>query len=227
MEKFLQFSELTVGQRVHRVDNHSADALPRTITKNLIHDWNDVGQAFAGASSGCEDVVPVLSRFPDGLLLVGMESKDLAASCCRSLVPTEDIRTNRLENTFVHEFVDRFARFEGRVELNQWLGPESAPGKTALSEIVDCWVCDPDKTGDIRAILVNKLIAEFKNVHDVFRNCTGLDEFRHSQSPHWQVLHRSGSGKEKQGPFFMDQWSKGTLHLVFVKFGQRVQAISI
>src|SRR5438477_629931 len=68
-------AEVTVGQRVHRVDDDGPDTLAGAAAEDVVDDGGDVGQALARAGAGGEDVVVAPAGRADGLLLVPVEAQ--------------------------------------------------------------------------------------------------------------------------------------------------------
>ena len=126
MEEFFKLPILAVGQGIHGVDDDSLYPLARALVENTVHDGDHVGKAFPGTGPGCQDVIPPLLRFADGLFLVGMEAKSRPASRSCGFIPPEDFGTNRVQEAFRRQFLDRFPRLERGIQLNQRLRPERA-----------------------------------------------------------------------------------------------------
>jgi len=71
-EKLFQFPVLAVGQCVHRVDHDGRDALARAVSKDMVNDGNDIGQALTRAGASGEHVVMPLPRESNRFLLMSM-----------------------------------------------------------------------------------------------------------------------------------------------------------
>jgi len=76
-----------------------------------------------------------------------------------------------VEEPFVRKFQDALAGLEGRIQLNERFGPEGTPVETAIGELFDFRIGDPDETGHVGAIFFNEPIPELKNVHDAWGRC--------------------------------------------------------
>jgi hypothetical protein len=86
----------------------------------------DVGEALSRSGARREDVADAFPRDPDGLVLVPMEAHRPSDAIGGTFPSTEDGPAGLMEYPAFHEIVDRCARLETRVELEQRLWPELA-----------------------------------------------------------------------------------------------------
>lgn len=57
-----KFSQLAVGERVHRVDDNRLNPLAAAVANNAINNWNDVCEALPGTGPGGENVIATAAR---------------------------------------------------------------------------------------------------------------------------------------------------------------------
>jgi len=144
-EELLQLAELAVRQRVHGVDDDRLDALARAPAQHVVDDGDDVGEALARAGAGGEHVVDAACGGADGFLLVAVEAQGLSVRVARGLVAAEDAGALGLEDALGDEPVDGLAGLEGRVELDEGVGPEKPGLQLLLHHPAEALVADVDE----------------------------------------------------------------------------------
>ena len=158
-EELPQLALLAVGQGVHRVDDDGLDASPATAAQDGVHDGHHVGEGLAASCPGGQDVGVAAARDADGLALVAVETKGTARAL-RVGLDAEDLAAFRMENAFSDEIVNRCARLEGRVELDERLGPQYPCPQLLVHEGVQPGLADLDEAARVGRIVLDHLATE-------------------------------------------------------------------
>jgi hypothetical protein len=82
-----------------------------------------------------------------------------------ALVAAENRGAAIVDNSLRDKFVDRAASFEGRVELNDRLGPQQTFAKLAIDMSRDPLVTDVDEAAREVRVVVDEALSEFEDVH--------------------------------------------------------------
>jgi hypothetical protein len=95
--------------------------------------------------------------------LVTVEAERIASSI-RPKFSSEDAAALRVQFTLSDQFVDRLAGLEGRVELDERLGPQHSLIELAIDELSESRLADVDEAAGVAGVVVNKLSAEAENI---------------------------------------------------------------
>ena len=142
--------------------------LPGPSRRIAVHDRDDVGEALARARAGRQDVVRAGRGDPDRVLLVPVQAERDAAGATAGalgLVAPEDRAVRVVEDALGSQLVDRGARRERGVELDQRLGPEQALAELAVDDLVDAGVADVDEAARELLVVGDQSVAEREDVH--------------------------------------------------------------
>ena len=82
---------LAVCQRIHRVNDNRLDTLAGTTPQDMVHGWNNVGQALARSRATRQDVGLVFLGLPDRFRLVCVQEKLFAGKIGVGLVDAKDL----------------------------------------------------------------------------------------------------------------------------------------
>lgn len=81
------------------------------------------------------------------------------------LVPPEDVVTALVEHAPGDEFVHVLTRLEGRVELDERLGPQQATAELGVDSRGDAGGQHPDEAADIARVVIDHASPELEYVH--------------------------------------------------------------
>jgi hypothetical protein len=163
-QELFQFAPLAVGQGVHGVDDDRLDALPAAAAEDVVHGRHDVGQRLAAARPGSEDVGQTRPGHANGLGLVAVEAEGVARGIGPRLT-AEDAAALRVQLASGDQLVDRLPGLEGRVQLDQRLGPQHPFVELTVDEVVKPGLVDVNEATGVAGVVVNEPAAEVEDVH--------------------------------------------------------------
>ena len=164
-EELSQFLVLAVRQRIHGIDDNGLDAVARPAPQYVVHRRHDVSHALAGAGAARQDVRFPFLRLSDRLHLVRVEHQRLADRIRRGLLDAEDPRALRMQRPVLDELIDCPAREEGRVQLEERLGPQSPRSQRALDLAIDPRISNLDEASGVTRIVVDQSRSQIEYVH--------------------------------------------------------------
>ena len=138
----------------------------------MVHDGDDVRKTFAGAGARGEDVVAILLRLADGILLMLVEQQVIATANGGSFFPAEHLGAGGFQQAFGHQSGHGLAGLERGIQLDERVGPERAGLETAVHEILQARLGDGDEAGDVAAVILNDLVPKVKYVHKQIRSAS-------------------------------------------------------
>ena len=122
VDELFQFANLAIRQGIHWIYDDCLNTASWTVLEHMIDGWDNEGKTLSRACTCGQDVISTLYRNLDRIRLVSMEPKR-ASLFIRSVFDPKYSSALRMDNTRRNKFVNRFSRFEGRVQLDQWLRP--------------------------------------------------------------------------------------------------------
>src|SRR5690606_35845734 len=125
----------------------------------------DVRQALTRTRAGRDHVVMTTARHIDRLDLVAMQAHGAADGIFVGLARTEDTAALLVQRAGRHQVVQHRARGEGRVQLEQRLGPQAPATQALLHPAPDALVADADETLYVVCVVRDQPVAEVKDLH--------------------------------------------------------------
>ena len=113
---------------------------------------------------GREHVVATRPRDADGLALVTMELHR-HADAVGSGLDAEDALALGVQRVVGHEILERFAGFEGRIELDQRFRPERAAGEDTVDVLLHPRVLDGDEAPHVVGVVPDQPVANRERIH--------------------------------------------------------------
>src|SRR5262249_20108319 len=141
-EELLELAELAVRQGVHRVDDECLDPAPGSGPEHVVDDRDDVGETLTRARARRQDVVAAAPGSLDRLALMAVQTKGLAIGALDALVAAKDLAAALVQKAFVDKLIDRPARFEGGVKLNDRMRPEESRSEFLVHARADLLVAN-------------------------------------------------------------------------------------
>ena len=165
MQELVEFLELAVRQRVHRVDDDGARARCRVRLlglQDVVDDRDEERQRLARAGAGGDDVALAVVCLGDGLHLVDVEMQ--VCGLAFDLAGLEQGRACGMQATLPDQFLNGAAALVVGIDLDQRFGPVAAEGVFLLNLV--CEVCGGDLREAARegAVLVDQAISKLKDV---------------------------------------------------------------
>lgn len=101
----------------------------------------------------------------DRLALTAMEAKRLALKSFGALVPTEDLAAALVKDAFIHELIDRPARLESGVQLNDRMRPEQPCRELFVHTRADLLVANHHEAPREVRVVVDEPLPKTEDVH--------------------------------------------------------------
>ena len=165
LQELVQLLHLAVGQGVHRVHHHGLGPLAGASAQDVVHDWDDVGQALARPGArGQQIVAPGLGGF-DGLSLVPVQHKPPAPGIALALADAEDAGRVGMQHPGGGEVVDGPARLEARVEGQHGMRPHRLVVESRLELPPQVGIGNAHEARRVAPILVDQPLPQVEHVH--------------------------------------------------------------
>lgn len=162
-EELAEFAELAVGQGVHGVDDDRADALAAAHPQDVVHDRDDVRQALARPGPRREHVREPGPGDADRLGLVAVEAEPPPDRVGLGL-DAEHVTAVGVQDAGRNQVVDRLARLERGVELDEGFGPEDARVELLVHEPAEGRLQDGDEAAGVGGVVPDHAPAEVEDV---------------------------------------------------------------
>ena len=95
----------------------------RTVSQDVVNDWNDIGQALARACATSQHIRFIRFCLENCLPLVGVKEQSIARVVRVGLVDPEDLGALGMKRAIRHKLVNRAPWQKSRTKLQQRLGP--------------------------------------------------------------------------------------------------------
>ena len=165
IEEFVEFLQLAVSQRIHRIDDDGASAGPGVLVLGLedpVDDRNKKGQGFTRSCARGDHIALVLVGLGQGFQLVGIEDQGLGLP--RPLAKLKDFRAGGVQFTRLGQFLDgTFALIVG-VDLQEGFRPITARDILPLHLLENVGGGDAGKAAGEGLVFFDQLVAEREDI---------------------------------------------------------------
>ncbi|BBO77453.1 hypothetical protein DSCW_48700 [Desulfosarcina widdelii] len=138
------------------------------IIQDVVYDGNNIGQAFAGTCTCCQNIVVAFgcNLCGLGLVFVKPQGHSISVNPCIAFTLAEDLGTNLVKDSVFHQFVNRFPEFKRWIELDQGVRPQK-PGIQFLFNLLGyARVKDMDEAFYKIRVIFNETVTQPEHVHD-------------------------------------------------------------
>ena len=166
-QELLQLPQLAIGQGIHRVDGDGLDP-PSVRARRLgrqdpVDHRDDVGQALPRPGPGGQHIAAASASRLNGLALMPVQSEHRTVGIV--LLQPEDPLAFPLEHAQGHEFADRPAGGEARIEGKPRVRPLVAVVHALLDMLADALVVDIDKAAGEVPVVLDQPVTNPEDVH--------------------------------------------------------------
>jgi len=173
-EELSQLFKLGVREGVHRI-HHDRTRPPSAIccgASDSVYDRHEETQRLARSGARRDDEAFAAAGERDGLPLVDPQLERLAASA--RMPNSEDPARVGMEDPGGYELVNGLRRLKARVELDEWIGPESSATIRRFDLFADVGGANGrERTGEL-FVACYELAAEVEDVHSNRSNVASL-----------------------------------------------------
>ena len=173
-QKLLEFLQLAITQRIHRIDDNGADARAgialTAAAQDIVDDGDKIGEGFAGPGAGRQHIALAALGGVDGVLLMLVQTQRFANILGRLLRP-KDAAAFRVQEPGIHEVFNGAAGDEVGIELHQRRRPEVLGLVGRVQELRD--IVRPDAAEAPREAFVvgNDVLPKGKDIHGAILYC--------------------------------------------------------
>ena len=165
-QKFVELFLLAVGQCIHGIHDDGLKPAPCAMIQDMVHDRDDVGEAFAGTRTGGQHVRPVLGGNLNRLVLVQMQTHRTAEVVLVSL-GSKDPCTVGMQHILLNELINRSARFKRRIQLQERFGPKEPLLHLLFNAFTHSLIRNADEAFRVVGVIRNHVSMKFKCVHQL------------------------------------------------------------